>query len=79
MKKLLRFRAVLDATGLKRSSLYRLIAARRFPRPIQLGERMAAWPSDEVEAFIAVCVRGASAEELRALVQQLEAARREAA
>lgn len=79
MTRLLRLRAVLDATGLKRSSLYRLVAARQFPRPIQLGERMVAWPSDDVEAFIAACVRGASTDELRTLTHQLEAARKEAA
>lgn len=39
-------------TGIRRSQLYRLIQAGKFPRPVKLSERCAAWPSDEVQAFL---------------------------
>lgn len=40
------------ATGLSRSSLYRLAAAGQFPRPIQLGPRAVGWRADEIAAWI---------------------------
>ena len=45
------------ATGLSRSSIYRLVAAGEFPRPILLGSRAArsrsvGWRADEIAAWI---------------------------
>lgn len=40
------------ATGLSRSSLYRLAAAGQFPRPIKLGSRAVGWRADEIAAWI---------------------------
>ncbi|MDA8260274.1 MAG: AlpA family transcriptional regulator [Betaproteobacteria bacterium] len=40
------------ATGLSRSSLYRLAAAGEFPRPIRLGPRAVGWRADEIAAWI---------------------------
>ena len=40
------------ATGLSRSSLYRLAAAGQFPRPIRLGPRAVGWRADEIAAWI---------------------------
>ena len=40
------------ATGLSRSSLYRLAAAGQFPRPIQLGPRAVGWLQSEISAWI---------------------------
>ena len=40
------------ATGLSRSSLYRLAAAGQFPRPIKLGPRSVGWRADELAAWI---------------------------
>ena len=40
------------ATGLSRSSLYRLAAAGEFPRPIKLGPRAVGWRADEIAAWI---------------------------
>jgi len=52
-QKLLRLRAVEDATGLKRSTLYRLIQSNDFPPPIQLtGARAVAWVQSDVENWI---------------------------
>ena len=45
-------REVEAATGLSRSSLYRLSAAGLFPRPIKLGARAVGWRADEIAAWI---------------------------
>ena len=51
--RLLRLPAVLDRVGLGRSRVYELIAEGRFPTPVKLSERAIAWPSDEIDAWIA--------------------------
>ena len=40
-------------TGLKRSGVYGLIAAGRFPKPVKLSERSSAWVVREVDSWIA--------------------------
>ena len=40
------------ATGLSRSSLYRLAAAGQFPRPIKLGPRAVGWRADELANWL---------------------------
>ena len=38
--------------GISRSEIYRLVSLKRFPAPIPLGERLIAWRSDEINAWI---------------------------
>lgn len=46
-------RATVEAaTGLSRSSLYRLISAGQFPAPVKLSSRSVGWVLAEVTAFI---------------------------
>lgn len=52
MKRLLRIKEVMTATGLSRSSIYKYIGLDKFPRPVPIGERAAAWVSDEIESWI---------------------------
>jgi prophage regulatory protein len=52
MAKLLRLPAVIDATGLSRSSVYLKIQQGDFPPPVKLSERASAWVDDEVAAWI---------------------------
>jgi prophage regulatory protein len=47
----LRLQAVIRVTGLSRSTLYRLIADERFPRPVQLGPRAVAWRRTDIDAW----------------------------
>jgi prophage regulatory protein len=47
-KKFLRLPLVKESTGLSRTSIYRQIAAREFPRPINIGLRSVAWVESEV-------------------------------
>lgn len=48
-----RLPAVLVATGLARSTVYREIRAGRFPAPVHVGPRLSAWLAAEVDAWIA--------------------------
>ena len=47
-----RIRDVLRITALSRPTLYRRIAARRFPPPVHLGGRACGWPSAALQAWI---------------------------
>ena len=49
---LLRLPDVIRKTGYKRSTLYAMIDAKRFPSPIPLGPRAVAWASNEVDCWI---------------------------
>lgn len=50
--RLLRRREVEHRTGLPRSTLYDLVAAGDFPRPIRLTKTTVAWPESVVDAWI---------------------------
>lgn len=70
---------VLGRFEVGRSTLYGWIGQGLFPRGVSLGARLIGWPEREVSAVIAARIRGVSDEELRALVSDLEAARKAAA
>ena len=40
------------ATGLSRSSIYRLVATGAFPAPLKLSSRSVGWRADELAAWI---------------------------
>jgi prophage regulatory protein len=46
--RILRIKAVLERTGLSRSTLYRKIERGTFPRQIKLSERCAGWRESAV-------------------------------
>lgn len=50
--KVLRLSAVVTATGLARSTIYKLIGSGEFPRPVPLTERCVGWIDSEVAAWI---------------------------
>jgi prophage regulatory protein len=77
--RILRLPEVKALCGLGRSTIYLRVNERLFPRPILLGPRMVGWRESEVAAINAARVRGSGDEEIRALVVQLEAARKSAA
>ena len=43
---------VEEETGLKKTSIYDLMARREFPRPFHIGARAVAWSSDEVRDWL---------------------------
>lgn len=49
---LLRLGGVEQRTGLKRSTIYKLIQERKFPQPVKLTERCVAWDSLAVDEWI---------------------------
>lgn len=51
-KRLMRLPEVCRTCGLSRSEIYRLMSLRRFPRSVLLGQRVVAWPSNLVQAWI---------------------------
>ncbi len=50
---LLRIQEVANLTGLSRSSIYKQIKLKNFPTGVKITDRSTAWPSNEVEAWIA--------------------------
>lgn len=56
---LLRLPAVLAKVGLGRSAVYQRINRGEFPSPIKLGVRAIAWPSVEIDDWIAKQIAGA--------------------
>ena len=47
----LRLPAVLRATGLGRSTVYRMVAEHKFPAPVKLGSRAVGWRHDDVRQW----------------------------
>ncbi len=76
---LLRTKDVCAVTGMARPTLYEAMAAQLWPRPIKLGAKSSAWPATEVNAMLAARVRGASIDEIKALVVTLTDARQHCA
>lgn len=72
---LLRMKDTCAVAGVSRPTLYELMAAGLWPRPIKLGEKSVAWPATEVNSMLAARVRGATNDELRALAKTLTEAR----
>lgn len=49
--RILRLNAVLDRTGLSRSTLYRKMQAGTFPTNVKISERCAGWRQSAVEEW----------------------------
>lgn len=52
-EKILRRPAVLECTGLAKSSLYRQIQEGTFPRPVRIGKNSVGWKLSVVQEWIA--------------------------
>jgi prophage regulatory protein len=50
--KVLRLKAVMEMTGMSRSTIYLYIEKGMFPKPIKLGQRAVGWPLVEVTDWI---------------------------
>ena len=71
----LRIRELLARRGLSRSSHFRDIEAGLWPPPITIGPRCSVYPEHEADLILRAQVAGATADEIRTLVQQLVTAR----
>ena len=74
--RLLRLPEVCDRRARGATSHYDDIARGLFTRPVKMGVRTSSWPEHEVEALIRARIAGKTDDEIRELVQKLEAARR---
>ena len=50
--RLVRLKGVIEMTTLSKSTIYRRIDQKKFPKPINLGGGIAAWRVQDVEQFI---------------------------
>lgn len=74
---MLRLRDVLRLCGKSRSTWYADIASGLAPRPVSLGKRAVGWPASELQALNKARIAGKGNKEIRRLVDQLHAARRQ--
>jgi prophage regulatory protein len=73
---ILRLPAVKADSGYSRSTIYLRVDQKLWTQPIKLGARSIGWPANEVAALNAARIAGKSNEEIRALVEKLEASRK---
>lgn len=73
---ILRLPTVKADSGLSRSTLYLRIEQKLWTKPVKLGARSIGWPANEVAALNAARISGKSNDEIRALVEKLEASRK---
>ncbi|HTU09758.1 MAG TPA: AlpA family phage regulatory protein [Allosphingosinicella sp.] len=50
--RILRLPAVLERTGLSRSTLYRKVGERSFPRQLKISDRCVGWRESDLEAWL---------------------------
>jgi prophage regulatory protein len=50
--KSLRLPAVMDATGLAKPTIYKLIAKNKFPSGRRLDVRVRIWPEEDIRAYV---------------------------
>lgn len=74
-----RLPAVKIESGLSRSTIYLRIAQGLWTKPVSLGARAVGWPATEVAAINSARIAGRTDDDIRALVTELQAARKAAA
>lgn len=52
MNRILSLRTVREATSLGKSTIYRLIADDKFPRPVRISERRVAWLESDLQTWL---------------------------
>lgn len=52
-ERILRRPDVEGLVGLSRSTIYSMMAASEFPKPIQIGRRAVGWPESSIQEWIA--------------------------
>lgn len=73
-------RKQVEAAGVgSRSTIYLRISQGLFTKPVSLGARAVGWPAREVAAINSARIAGKSDDEIRKLVQRLQAARADGA
>ena len=65
--RLLRIHEVTRLTGLSRSSIYKQVRLKNFPDGVKITDRSTAWPSSEIENWIAGRLEGRVAKQPNAV------------
>ena len=52
--RLLRIRDLENKLGVKKSTIYKMIQAGEFPKPVKISERARGWRESQAEAWIAI-------------------------
>jgi len=60
LEKHLRLPAVIEATGLSRSTIYELMLSGEFPQPVKLSKRAVAWPEGCIREWLSCRERRAA-------------------
>jgi len=55
---LMRLPTVKELTGIGHTSIYKGIREGTFPKPVKIGERMVAWNSEAIDAWITKQIAG---------------------
>lgn len=50
--RLLRLPEVMEITGMRKSTLYKMVNAGSFPQPNKMGPRMTVWPESTIRAWV---------------------------
>lgn len=74
----LRLPNVIRDYGVARSTIYKLVHAGLWPRPIKLTGKASGWIAAECDAVLAARIRGKSDDDIRKLVASLASARENA-
>jgi len=77
LPRILRLPEIKTVTGLSRSTIYLYIQKGYLTKPVRLGERSVGWPESEVSALLSARIAGKSGEDIRVLVGELEAMRKD--
>jgi prophage regulatory protein len=71
--------ALQTRLGNSRAKIHRDVQDGLLPPPIRLGSRWSAWPDDEIDAIVRARIAGWTNDQLRGLVKDLVARRKNAA
>lgn len=75
---LLRIEAVKAELGYRsNASIYTQVREGLFPKPVPIGQRSVSWPDYEVQAIMAARIAGKNDDEIRELVADLHAKRKQ--
>jgi prophage regulatory protein len=59
-RNILRIQEVCKRTGLKPSTIYKLVREKTFPPSVSLTSRSTGWPSDVVDGWVTSRIEGAA-------------------
>lgn len=57
-RKIYRINEVSDLTGLTKSSIYKQIRLKKFPKGVKITDRSIGWPSDHIDNWLAEKIEG---------------------